>query len=147
MFRWPFGVSRPKTSIGCRPSMTILKSAMAQREFLHVTNLNTRFHRIIHEAVNNQFLISSFRNIDSQYQRLAYVCFSKDMHSNDLKRHFDNVIADHDALIECFMKRDETAAVEKITQHIHLFSSRVARQFYPSVPKFEGTDDQLMVGT
>jgi DNA-binding GntR family transcriptional regulator len=74
---------------------------MVQREFLQVTLLNSRFHRIVHEAANNAFFTSSLRNLDSQYQRLAYLCFSKDAHVNDLKQHFAKVIADNAELIEC----------------------------------------------
>ena len=124
-----------------------LESAMAQREFLQVTLLNSRFHRIIHEAVANEFLTSSLRNLDSQYQRLAYLCFSKEAHANDLKQHFAKVIADHTELIECFKKRDEAAAVEVITRHVHLFNSRVSQYLYPQVPNFERIHEPLLTET
>jgi DNA-binding GntR family transcriptional regulator len=120
-----------------------LESAMAQREFLQVTLLNSRFHRIIHEAVTNEFLTFSLGSLDSQYQRLAYLCFSKEAHANDLKQHFAKVIADHDEMIKCLEKRDETAAVEAITRHVHLFNSRVSQYLYPPVPNFEGIHEPL----
>lgn len=120
-----------------------LESAMAQREFLQVTILNSRFHRIIHEAVTNEFLTSSLDSLDSQYQRLAYLCFSKEAHANDLAQHFAKVIADHDELIKCFERRDEATAVEAITRHVHLFNSRVSQYLYPPVPNFEGIQEPL----
>lgn len=123
-----------------------LESSMAQREFLQVTLLNSRFHRIIHEAVANEFFTSSMRNLDSQYQRLAYLCFSKEMHANDLKQHFAKVIADHAELIEFFEKRDEPAAIEAIARHVHLFSSRVSQYLYPPVPNFEEVHGPLEMG-
>ena len=122
---------------------TKLVSAMAKREFLQITLLNSRFHCIIHEAVNNGFLTSSLHNLDSQYQRLAYLCFSKEAHANDLKQHFAKVVADHAELIECFKKRDEAAAVEVITRHVHLFNSRVSQYLYPPVPNFESNHESL----
>ena len=123
-----------------------LKSAMAQREFLQVTLLNSRFHRIIHEAVANEFLTSSLRNLDSQYQRLAFLCFSKEAHANDLKQHFAKVIADHVELIENFEKRDEAAAVETITRHVHLFSERVSQYLRPQVPDFDENHEPMLMG-
>jgi DNA-binding GntR family transcriptional regulator len=122
-----------------------LESSMVQREFLQVTLLNSRFHRIVHEAVNNEFLTSSLRNLDSQYQRLAYLCFSADAHANDLEQHFAKVIADHAELIECLKKRDEAAAVELITRHVHLFNSRVSQYLYPQVPNFERVHEPLAI--
>jgi DNA-binding GntR family transcriptional regulator len=122
---------------------TELESSMAQREFLQVTLLNSCFHRIVHEAVNNEFLTSSLRKLESQYQRLAYLCFSKDAHANDLKQHFAKVIADHAELIECLKKRDEAAAVEVITRHVHLFNSRVSQYLYPQVPNFDRVHEPL----
>ena len=122
-----------------------LESAMAQREFLQVILLNSRFHRNINEAVNNEFLTSSLRNLDSQYQRLTYLCFSKDAHANDLKQHFAKAIADHAELIVCLKKRDEAAAVEVITRHVHLFNSRVSPYLYPQVPNFERVHEPLAI--
>ncbi len=122
-----------------------LESSMVQREFLQVTLLNSRFHRIVHVAVNNEFLTFSLRNLDSQYQRLAYLCFSKDAHTNDLKQHFAKVIADHAELIECLKKRDEAAAVEVITRHVHLFNSRVSQYLYQQVPNFERVHEPLEI--
>ena len=77
-----------------------LESAMAQRDFLQVMLLNSRFHRIIHDAVANEFLTSSLYNLDSQYQRPACLCFSKEANSSNLKRHCAKVITDHTELFE-----------------------------------------------
>ncbi len=123
-----------------------LESAMAQREFLQVTLLNSRFHRITHEAVANGFLTSPLHNLDSQYQRLAYLCFSKEAHANDLEHHFTRVLADHAELIECFKRQDEAAAVETITRHVHLFNSRVSQYLHPTVPNFDIDDKALVMG-
>ena len=124
---------------------TELETAMAQGEFLQVTLLNSRYHGIIHEAISNEFLTSSLRNFDSQYQRLTYLCFGKDAHASDLKQHFAKVIADHAELIECFKKRDEVTAVEVITRHVHLFYSRVSKYLRPQVPNFEGNHEFLVM--
>ena len=120
-----------------------LGKAMSQGQFLEVTILNSQFHRIIYESVNNTFLTASLCNLDSQYRRLAYLCFSKEANANDLDQHFAKVLAGHNELIDAFEKRDEAAAVEAITHHVHLFNSRVSLYLYPPVPTYEGIIDSL----
>ena len=108
-----------------------LKTAMSQREFLQITLFNSKFHRTINKASSNDFLISSIHNLESQYHRLAYLCFSEETETNDLTEHFAKVIADHAQLLECLKKRDEQGAVETMTRHIFLFHARVSKYFYP----------------
>lgn len=108
-----------------------LKTAMKKREFLQITLLNSQFHRFIHKASHNDYLINSLRNLESEYQRLAYLCFSIESEVNDLKVHFGKVIDDHSQLIGWLKDRDERSAVETITRHIHLFHSRVSKYLFP----------------
>lgn len=110
-----------------------LECTMANQEFLQVTLLNSKFHRIVHNAIHNDLLISSLHSLESQYQRLAFLCFSKDAQENNLKAHFAKVIADHNKLIECFRARDDIGAVETMTRHVHLFHSRVSQYLYPKM--------------
>ena len=77
-----------------------LKDAMAKRQYLQVTVLNSRFHRIIHKASRNHLLIASMNNLEPQYHRLAYLCFSEEAEGDELKEHFGKVTADHRILIE-----------------------------------------------
>jgi DNA-binding GntR family transcriptional regulator len=110
-----------------------LQSAMSKRKSLQITLLNSQFHQIIHQASRNDFLIASLDNYESQYRRLAYFCFSKIAETNDLKDHFDKVIADHKQLIECLKNSDAQGAFNIITGHIRLFHSRVAKYLLPSM--------------
>jgi DNA-binding GntR family transcriptional regulator len=119
-----------------REIQVALRTAMSDSQYLDVTLLNSRFHRIIHQACRNHFLITSLYNLEPQYHRLAYLCFSEEV-PNDLKAHFAKVTSDHDQLINALTRRDEKAAVETITGHIRLFHSRVARYMFPPMQAIE----------
>jgi DNA-binding GntR family transcriptional regulator len=106
------------------------KAAISNHKYLEVTLLNSQFHRIIHEASRNHFLINALYNLEPQYHRLAYLCFSEAV-PIDLKAHFELVIDDHEQLINHLKNRDEEASVMTITKHICLFHSRVARYLFP----------------
>jgi len=56
-----------------------LRQAWHEENFLRVTLLNSQFHRTIYKAAENTFLISYLDNLQNQSQRLAYMCFSKDL--------------------------------------------------------------------
>lgn len=110
-----------------------LERAMSERAFLQITLQNCRFHRTIHEATGNDFLISPLYNLESQYDRLAYLCFSEETDADDLKAHFAKVIEDHEALIQCMREGDAQRAVETVTRHLHLFLSRVSEYLRPNM--------------
>lgn len=112
------------------------KAAISNNQYLEVTLLNSQFHRIIHEASRNHFLINALYNLEPQYHRLAYLCFSEAV-PNDLKAHFVKVTDDHEQLIHNLKNRNEKASVETITQHISLFHSRVARYMSPPMQAIE----------
>lgn len=120
-----------------------LQKAMSQGEYLQVTLLNSQFHRIIHQSSRNNFLISSLYNLEPQYHRLAYLCFSANSQLDTLSAHFDKVIADHDSLIKSLKARDEKAAVDSITNHIRLFHTRVTQYLFPPTTVIDATGGSI----
>jgi len=119
------------------------QTAMSQGEYLQVTLLNSQFHRIIHQSSRNNFLVSSLYNLEPQYHRLAYLCFSEYSQLDTLSAHFDKVISDHDNLIKCLKARDEKAAVDLITNHIRLFHTRVTQYLFPPTTVIEARSGSL----
>jgi DNA-binding GntR family transcriptional regulator len=117
-----------------------LKRAMADQHYLQVTLLNSRFHRVIHEASRNDFLIASMHNLEPQYDRLAYFCFSEQAVGDGLKEHFGKVTVDHGRLIDHLKRRDEQSAVDAVTDHIRLFHSRVTRYLLPPMQAIEAAN-------
>jgi DNA-binding GntR family transcriptional regulator len=110
-----------------------LRQAWLEQNFLHVTLLNSRFHRIIYKAMDNSFLFSYLDNLQNQSQRLAYISFSKELQSYDIESHADLSIKDHQSLIELFKQGNDIEAVKVISEHVKLFQRRVNHFMLPSL--------------
>ena len=112
---------------------TDLRQAWHKKSFLQVTLLNSRFHRTIYRATDNSFLCSYLDNLQNQSQRLAYLCFSKDLSSFDMQSHAELSIQDHQSLIELLRQGDDIEAVKLISEHLKLFQRRVNHFMLPSL--------------
>ncbi|MGD9182456.1 MAG: GntR family transcriptional regulator [Desulfobacterales bacterium] len=109
-----------------------LHQAWLEKNFLQVTLLNSRFHRIIYKATDNSFLFSYLDNLQNQSQRLAYLCFSKDLSSYDMQSHAELSIKDHRSLIELLRQGNDIDALKVISEHVKLFQRRVNHFMFPS---------------
>ena len=109
-----------------------LGEAWHKKNYLRVTLLNSKFHGIIYQATGNSFLISYLGNLQLQSQRLAYMCFSKDLLSYDMQCHAELSIKDHQSLIELFKQGNDIEAVKVISEHTKLFQRRVNHFILPS---------------
>lgn len=65
------------------------------------------------------------------HQRLAYLCFSQEMHDEQMKQYFSEVYRQHSDIIHCFSKGEEAGAVETVTEHIKFFYKRVFQYLDP----------------
>ncbi len=128
-------LERPAVVLAARriraPAITRLKSLNIQLEnawnrhhYLDVTLSNSRFHREIYVAAGNEFMGTYLNSLQTQSQRLAYICFTRPT-AIDLAAHAEASIVDHAQLIHCLEKKDETGAVELVTRHIQRFQRRV----------------------
>jgi DNA-binding GntR family transcriptional regulator len=114
-----------------------LRSAWQKRNYLSVTYLNSQFHRMLYDAVDNTLLFSYLNNLQNQSQRLAYICFSNEVTTYDLQSHSELALRDHRDLIESLARRDGDEAVNVITRHIKLFHHRV---YHYTLPNAAGAD-------
>jgi DNA-binding GntR family transcriptional regulator len=110
-----------------------LGEAWDKENYLRVTLLNSKFHSIIYQATDNSFLISYLGNLQLQSQRLAYMCFSKDMTSYDIASHAQLAIKDHQSLIDLFKQGADVDAVKVISEHVKLFQRRINHFILPSL--------------
>jgi len=120
-----------------RETHEALKQAMEARDYLRVTLENSRFHRLVYDAVENRFITSYLNHLQNQAQRLAFLSYSRDMAPDDLESHFHRVLGDHSRIIELLSARDQTGLVQKITEHVQLFHSRVIRYMSPPLEDME----------
>lgn len=109
-----------------------LRQAWLEKNLLQVTLLNSRFHRFIYKATDNAILYSYLDNLQNQSQRLAYMCFSKDLSSYDMQSHAELSIREHQALIELLGQGNDVEAVNIISEHVKLFQRRVNHFILPS---------------
>lgn len=109
----------------------MLKEAMHGEDYLQVTLLNSRFHRVLYDSTGNQFLTSALNHLQNQAQRLAFLSYSRRMAQDDLQAHFRRVTQDHQELIRFIRERKQWELVATITEHIKLFHSRVIRYLSP----------------
>jgi DNA-binding GntR family transcriptional regulator len=114
-----------------------LHQAWLAKHFLKITLLNSQFHRIIYKAAENIFLFSYLDNLQNQTQRLAYMCFSKDVSAYDLESHARRAVDDHQALIDLLGQGQEREAVNVITEHVKLFQRRVNHFLLPSLDSLD----------
>ena len=114
-----------------------LRQAWLEKNFLQVTLLNSRFHRSIYQAADNAILFSYLDNLQNQSQRLAYMCFSKDMLSYDMQSHAELSIKEHQALIEMLDQGNDGEAVNTISEHVKLFQRRVNHFILPSLENMD----------
>lgn len=108
-----------------------LKQAMADRDYLAVTRLNSRLHRTFYQAARNPFLFYSLNHIQGLSQRLAFLCFMDQGDPGELDAHNRKVSRDHDRIIELLEAGDGAGLVEVITRHIELFHDRVSKYTSP----------------
>jgi DNA-binding GntR family transcriptional regulator len=108
------------------------QAAWKRRHFLDVTLANSRFHRELYAATENAFMRTYLNSLQTQSQRLAYICFTRPA-AIDLEAHAEESIRDHHLLIVRLKEKDEVGAVELITGHIQRFRKQVADYTTPAL--------------
>ena len=110
-----------------------LCQAWLAKNFLRVTLLNSQFHRTIYKAAENAFLNAYLDNLQNQSQRLAFMCFSKELSSYDMQSHAELAIKDHQSLIELLGHGNDIEAVQVISEHVKHFQRRVNHFMLPAL--------------
>lgn len=118
-----------------------LNRAWQAKNYLKVTLLNSQFHRTIYNATENIFLCAYLDNLQNQSQRLAFMCFSKDIPGYDLELHARLAVNGHQALIESFRQGQDLEAVKVISEHVKLFQRRVNHFLLPSLDTIDHVVD------
>jgi DNA-binding GntR family transcriptional regulator len=108
------------------------RTAWQGRQFLDLTLANSRFHRELYAATGNDFMTSYLNSLQTQSQRLAYICFTRPAMVN-LDTHAEESIRDHHELIARLKQKDEPGAVALITGHIQRFRKQVADYTTPAL--------------
>ena len=103
-----------------------MNGSIRKRDSLHITYFNSQFHRLIAKASNNEYLSTYIQKIRVEEQRLAYLCFSKEVTvTYPLKEHFQQVSRQHSNIITYLEKRDTQNLDEELVDHSRLFHRRI----------------------
>jgi DNA-binding GntR family transcriptional regulator len=103
-----------------------INGAIRARDFLAITYANSRFHRLIFGLSGNSYLGQMYDLLLPQSQRLAYLCFSTEVRTRgSLREHFEQVRADHEAILRHLARRDPDALEKTAVAHMQLFRERV----------------------
>jgi len=103
-----------------------INEAIRKNEALNLSYHNGQFHRLIARASNNEYLFTYINTIRVEEQRLAYLCFSKEVFVNyPLKEHFQEVSQQHSNIITYLEKGEARRLDEEIVKHNQLFRRRI----------------------
>ncbi len=117
------------------------QKAIAGKDFLKATIVNSDMHSTIYRAMNNGFLLAALENLRHQADRLGYLTYTQKHSSNGVSAYDDKAIQDHEDLIQCFRNGDSERAVEIMTSHCKRFFLRVCHYMEPRVYPLEGCID------
>jgi len=103
-----------------------IKEAIRKRDPLHITYFNSQFHRLIARASDNEYLSTYIQKIRVEEQRLAFLCFSKEVSAHyPLEEHFKQVIREHSNMIASLEEKDAQRLDEEMVNHNRLFQRRI----------------------
>jgi len=103
-----------------------IDESIRKKNSLNITCFNSQFHRLIAKASNNEYLSTYIDKIRVEEQRLAFLCFSKEVSvTYPLKEHFRQVGQQHSNMITYLEKRDAQRLDEELVNHNRLFQRRI----------------------
>jgi DNA-binding GntR family transcriptional regulator len=103
-----------------------INEAIKRQDFAKIESENLRFHQLIAEGSNNQYLSSIYDHLRSKVSRLSYLAFNKEFENKEnLKIHFAKVIDQHREMIVCLKKKDAQRMEELIVGHTKLLQARI----------------------
>ncbi len=103
-----------------------INDAIKKRNPLSITDFNSQFHRLIAKSSNNEYLSNYIHKIRVEEQRLAYLCFSKEVSATyPLEEHFQKVSVQHANIIAHLEKKDAQKLDEEMVTHSRLFQRRI----------------------
>lgn len=102
--------------------------AIDKRNYLEITTQNSLFHRHIAQTTNNTHLFAFIERLQNEGQRLAFLCYSKEVSlDKTLARHFQEVKEQHEKIITDLRKRDVESMKKTAVKHVQLFQSRITK--------------------
>ena len=105
-----------------------VKVAMEAGDVLGLVEANHDFHMDFARCSKNEYLIRAVTEVRNQAKRLAYLSYSSEIEpERSLQVHYDSVVNEHEAFMNCLKAKDEPRLKEMVVQHIDTFQQRIIR--------------------
>ena len=105
-----------------------INRAIEKKDYLDITIQNSLFHKHIGKITDNNYLFAFVERLQSEGQRLAYLCFSKQVSlDKSLEHHFQQVKEQHQKIINELKKGNIDSLKKIIIEHVQLFQSRITK--------------------
>jgi len=103
-----------------------MNKAIRLRNYWQITSQNLRFHQLIAEASDNQYLSLFHEKLRNEADRLSYLAVSRELKNNHtLDEHHKKIKNHHKEIISCLEKK-RIDQLEKLSlDHIKLFQNRI----------------------
>jgi len=103
-----------------------LAKAVDALDVFTLVDSNNDFHAAFSRCSANIYIIEALRKTRCEANRLAYLSFANEIGPEQpLRNHYNQVIEQHQAMIDCIKKRDGTALKEITLAHIAVFKQRI----------------------
>ncbi len=101
-------------------------AAITANDILRLVDANHGFHLAYADCAKNEFLYRACLEVRNQAKRLSYLSYANEIDRNrSLHGHYQEVIAEHEAVIAALETRDGEGLRGIITSHINAFQARI----------------------
>ena len=127
------GVARLAVRQDASPFIPAMTSANADvieatrdMDILKLVEANGAFHARYAACSRNLYLMQALQKVRCETNRLAYLSYGNEIDlQRSLKVHYNSVVAQHEEIIRCVDRRDETGLKSVVEEHIRVFKTRM----------------------
>ncbi len=100
--------------------------ALRRRDYWEITHQNRKFHRLIAQASDNDYIFSIYENLRNQAERLSYLATSRELqNSAPLEEHLSKIRQHHHEIVSC-LEMHQVDRLETLSEeHAKLFQDRI----------------------
>lgn len=125
--------------------MNLFKKEVASGEGVGRSETNFAFHMAIAHAADNRHFAAFYEQTLIGSIRIARACFAGNTNDdeNDIRKHLDETVRQHDLIFDAIVARDAEKADEYATLHHTLTKQRIKRILFASSPVLGGGLDLI----
>lgn len=111
-----------------RETNQYMQQAINDQDIYGLVEANSDFHSAFAKCSDNVYLIEAYRKVRCESNRLAYLSFTRNIHSQkSLAAHYQRVIGQHDQIIALLEQRNLKELQDCLLQHVAEFKKRIIK--------------------